>query len=161
MRLWTIHPSFLDQKGLCGLWRETLVGLKALEKGPGAPWYNHPQLARFKVYPNGLAMLAEYAEHVLDEGHKRGYNFNTALLEPYLELYEMNFDGCIMVTKGQFDYEVEHFIRKLASRDEMRYQLYMEKMGPRSLYQPKIEVFVPNPVFRIVDGPIEVWEKVS
>jgi Pyrimidine dimer DNA glycosylase len=148
MRLWSFDPSCLDQRGLCGLWREVLVGLRAFEKGPGAPWYNHPQLTRFKQHPNGLGVLAEYAEYVLNEGHKRGYKFNARHLDPYLELYDVNFTGAIQVTEGQFGYEIEHFMRKLAIREPIRYTNYLN--------EPK---FSPHPIFTIVDGDIESWEK--
>jgi len=36
MRLWTIHPKYLDAKGLVALWRETLLAKHVLEgKTPG------------------------------------------------------------------------------------------------------------------------------
>jgi len=30
MRLWSIHPTYLNQKGLGALWREGLLGQKVL-----------------------------------------------------------------------------------------------------------------------------------
>jgi len=30
MRLWSLHPSYLDQKGLVALWREGLLALHVL-----------------------------------------------------------------------------------------------------------------------------------
>jgi len=30
MRLWSIHPQYLDKKGIIALWRETLLAKKAL-----------------------------------------------------------------------------------------------------------------------------------
>ena len=31
MRLWSLHPSLLDQKGLVALWREALLAQKVLQ----------------------------------------------------------------------------------------------------------------------------------
>jgi hypothetical protein len=33
MRLWSIHPSYLDKQGLCGLWLESLLAQSVLLKG--------------------------------------------------------------------------------------------------------------------------------
>ncbi|OAD21125.1 DNA-(apurinic or apyrimidinic site) lyase / pyrimidine dimer DNA glycosylase, partial [Candidatus Thiomargarita nelsonii] len=30
MRLWSLHPKYLDPKGLVALWRETLLAQKVL-----------------------------------------------------------------------------------------------------------------------------------
>jgi hypothetical protein len=47
MRLWSIHPKYLDTKGLVALWRETLLAKHVLE-GKTKGYKNHPQLNRFK-----------------------------------------------------------------------------------------------------------------
>jgi len=31
MRLWSIHPSYLDRQGLLAVWREGLLALKVLK----------------------------------------------------------------------------------------------------------------------------------
>lgn len=50
MRLWIIHPKYLDSVGLVAVWRETLSAQKAL-KGKTKGIANHPQLKRFKNHP--------------------------------------------------------------------------------------------------------------
>ena len=47
MRLWSIHPSYLDRKGLVALWGEGLLAKNILE-GKTKGFKNHPQLERFK-----------------------------------------------------------------------------------------------------------------
>jgi Pyrimidine dimer DNA glycosylase (EC 3.2.2.17)/DNA-(apurinic or apyrimidinic site) lyase (EC 4.2.99.18) len=47
MRLWSIHPKYLDVQGLLGLWREGLLAQKVL-LGETKGYRNHPQLIRFK-----------------------------------------------------------------------------------------------------------------
>ena len=47
MRLWSLHPKYLDKLGLLGLWRESLLAQKVL-LGKTKGYKNHPQLIRFK-----------------------------------------------------------------------------------------------------------------
>jgi hypothetical protein len=47
MRIWSLHPKYLDSGGLVALWRESLMALHVLE-GKTKGYKNHPQLARFK-----------------------------------------------------------------------------------------------------------------
>ncbi len=47
MRLWSLHPVYLDSKGLVALWREALLA-KAVLKGETMGYKNHPQLIRFR-----------------------------------------------------------------------------------------------------------------
>lgn len=48
MRIWSVHPSLLDAKGLVACWRETLLAQKVLQ-GLTKGYTNHPQLDRFKA----------------------------------------------------------------------------------------------------------------
>ncbi len=57
MRLWSIHPMYLDSKGLVALWREALLAQNVLlEKTKG--YKNHPQLIRFRASKNALGAIA-------------------------------------------------------------------------------------------------------
>ena len=47
MRIWSLHPKYLDSKGIVALWRETLLAKNVLE-GKTKGYKNHPQLIRFK-----------------------------------------------------------------------------------------------------------------
>ncbi len=48
MRLWTVHPSYLDSKGLVAVWREALLAQKVLS-GATRGYRHHPQLIRFQA----------------------------------------------------------------------------------------------------------------
>ena len=48
MRLWSLHPQYLDPQGLVALWREGLLARKVL-LGDTQGYRNHPQLDRFKA----------------------------------------------------------------------------------------------------------------
>ncbi|GIW62281.1 MAG: hypothetical protein KatS3mg090_0107 [Patescibacteria group bacterium] len=75
MRLWTIHPKYLDSKGLVALWREGLLAKKVLE-GKTKGYKNHPQLNRFKTHKKPLEAINSYLFNIYKEAKKRGYNFD-------------------------------------------------------------------------------------
>jgi hypothetical protein len=56
MRLWSVHPGYLDTKGLLALWREGLLAKNVLE-GKTKGYRNHPQLQRFKATPNPVSAI--------------------------------------------------------------------------------------------------------
>ncbi|UJP04703.1 MAG: pyrimidine dimer DNA glycosylase/endonuclease V [Nitrosomonas sp.] len=143
MRLWSIHPQYLDAKGLVALWRESLLAQQVLQ-GKTRGYKNHPQLTRFYSTDNPVAAISCYLRFIADEAKKRNYRFdatkisNTDLIHP------------LDVTHGQIRYEFSHLLSKLALRDPILY---------RKLHDAaEIE---PHPLFRIVTGDIERWEIVS
>jgi hypothetical protein len=71
MRLWSLHPSLLDQKGLVALWREALLARKVLQ-GRTKGYRSHPQLARFRQGRSPLAAISAYLWAVHDEAGRRG-----------------------------------------------------------------------------------------
>ena len=101
MRLWSLHPSYLDAKGLVALWRETLLAQKVL-KGETKGYKNHPQLERFKAVPDPLAAVASFLQGVYDEAVKRGYKFDKS------KIGEGRYQAKIPVTSGQMQYETDH-----------------------------------------------------
>jgi hypothetical protein len=56
MRIWSIHPKYLDAKRLTAVWRETLLA-KAVLEGKTKSYKNHPQLIRFKPLQNPLVFI--------------------------------------------------------------------------------------------------------
>ncbi|MFN3505685.1 MAG: pyrimidine dimer DNA glycosylase/endonuclease V, partial [Caldimicrobium sp.] len=59
MRLWSIHPMYLDARGLVALWREALLARKVLI-GETSGYRNHPQLVRFKRSASPLDAINRY-----------------------------------------------------------------------------------------------------
>jgi len=41
MRLWSLHPRYLDAKGLVALWREGLLAQKVLAAVPSISFYRY------------------------------------------------------------------------------------------------------------------------
>ena len=75
MPLWSLHPQYLDAKGLVAAWREALLAQKVLP-GETKGYCNHPQLLRFKRHPNPVKAIATYLEEIHNETMRRGYNFD-------------------------------------------------------------------------------------
>ena len=143
MRLWSIHPRYLDVKGLLALWREALLAQKVL-LGNTRGYRNHPQLQRFRNCADPPAAIAAYLHGVCDEAERRGYRFDRS------KIGNSVFSGKIPVTRGQLLYEQQWLLEKLKKRDLLFYnKLTSEK---------KIET---HPLFAETEGEIEKWEKVS
>jgi len=140
MRIWSLHPRYLDTKGLVALWRETLLAKHVLE-GKTKGYTNHPQLTRFKQSENHFLCINLYLEEVYGEALRRGYHFSrdkfTVLGQPV----------SIPVTQGQLDYETQHLLKKLKTRDPVRYTRLSKETA-----------FDPHPLFCIIPGEIESWE---
>jgi hypothetical protein len=140
MRLWSLHPKYLDSKGLVALWREALLA-KAVLNGKTIGYKNHPQLIRFKIKKNPKALINTYLLHIYHESVSRGYKFNKNKIGSEFT------QSKIKVTNGQIEYELDHLKSKLKIRDPSR---YMELIN---LKEPE-----PNPLFMVVEGCIETWE---
>ena len=143
MRLWTLHPQYLDAKGLVALWREALLAQKVLA-GDTRGYKRHPQLLRFAQTKNPPAVLAAYLKAVYDEAMRRGYAFNLT------KIGARRARGKLTETRGQLLYEWDHLKRKLKKRDPKRL---------RELVSIKIPA--PHPLFKIVSGEVREWEKVK
>lgn len=140
MRIWSLHPKYLDKKGLLALWRETLLAKKVLE-GKTKGYKNHPQLERFKKAADPLDCINQYLEAVYQESVKRGYNFAH-------DKIRLNFKPIkLEVNREQLNYEKNHLLKKLKIRDVMKYK--------ELIRETRLE---PHPLFRVVEGNIEEWE---
>ena len=81
MRLWSIHPVYVDSKGLVAVWREALLA-KAVLEGKTIGYKNHPQLTRFRDSEYTIDCINQYLSHIYDESVKRGYNFDRRKIDP-------------------------------------------------------------------------------
>ena len=73
MRLWSLHPSYLDAIGLIALWREGLLARKVL-LGQTKGYTRHPPLIRFRETGNPLQTMDLYLKAVHEESIRRGYS---------------------------------------------------------------------------------------
>ena len=140
MRIWSIHPKYLDSKGLVALWRETLLAKHVLE-GKTKGYRNHPQLDRFKMSSKPLDAINQYLRAVYEEALMRQFNFNQT------KFNESKTALVLTVTQEQIDYEFKHLILKLKTRDKKIYN----KIKSNNTIDP-------HPIFAVLKGPIEPWE---
>jgi hypothetical protein len=141
MRLWTLHPCYLDAKGLTAAWREGLLAQKVLS-GLTVGYRHHPQLIRFRAHPQPLMAIGAFLAGLGEEAERRGYRFQTA------RILNMGTVAQIEETNEQLLQEWAHLREKLAKRTPHLYQLFRDVRMPE-----------PHPLFRIVPGGIRDWEK--
>ena len=79
MRLWSIHPQYLDPQGLVALWREALLA-QAVLRGETRGYRNHPQLDRFRALADPASGIGGYLAALADEAERRGYHFDRSRL---------------------------------------------------------------------------------
>ncbi len=142
MRIWSLHPKYLDQKGLVALWRETLLAKKVLE-GKTSGYKNHPQLMRFRNTRFPLESINFYLQCVWEESQKRNYNFDINKFITEKGPFDIN------VSKGQLEFEMTHLLAKLKKRD---YECYLKHKNEKEIK--------PHPLFSILEGNVESWEKI-
>ena len=140
MRLWSLHPRYLDTKGLLAVWREGLLAQKVLQNQTRG-YKNHPQLKRFLSSADSVGAIGVYLRSIYDEAVDRGYRFSED------KITKAKFSGQIPCTSGQLLYEWSHLRQKLKQRDARRYQEMEDIREPE-----------PHPLFYIINGAIEDWE---
>jgi len=140
MRLWTLHPKYLDARGLVALWREALLA-QAVLGGKTRGYTHHPQLIRFSGSPSAAKSIASYLQAIHAEATRRDYCFDATKIASV---------GCIepiMATRGQLDYEWVHLKAKL----QVRAPSWLAGLG-------RISRPDPHPLFQIVPGAVAEWE---
>ncbi len=143
MRIWSLHPAYLDRAGLTALWREGLLA-QAVLAGRTRGYTRHPQLERFRAIDEPPAAIATYLDAVRAEAAARGYSFDTARIDPV-----PRWPARLPVTTGQLAYEAGHLRVKLARRAPG----FVPALGWTPL--------MPHPLFHLVDGPIAAWERLQ
>jgi hypothetical protein len=142
MRLWSIHPCYLDAKGLVALWREALLAKKVLS-GKTKGYRHHPQLFRFQKQKDPLAAIDTYLRAIHAEAMSRGYAFDQN------KISQRKKQTIIKVTTGQLEFELTHFKKKLWRRNRKKY-----------FNLKYIQTLKSHPLFRVVKGTLEDWERI-
>ncbi|NML44012.1 DNA lyase [Ramlibacter sp. G-1-2-2] len=141
MRLWSLHPRYLDPQGLVALWREALLA-QAVLLGKTRGYQAHPQLERFRRQPSAVDAIGAYLRVVLDEASARGYSFDGS------KIAAVSVHGPIPVNAGQVRYEWEHLMRKLAVRNPALHLQWQSVADPEC-----------HPLFQVCAGGVESWER--
>lgn len=140
MRLWTVHPKYLDAQGLVALWREALLAREVL-RGRTRGYRHHPQLERFRACASPLGSLNAFLRTVYEEALARGYAFDATKLGRCS-------DARLSATRGQLLHEWQWLLAKLRARSPERHRRYAKLPCPD-----------PHPLFRVRAGPVASWER--
>lgn len=151
MRLWSLHPRYLDRQGLTACWREGLLA-QAVLAGRTKGYTRHPQLRRFQAMPDPVALIGSYLVGVADEADRRGYRFDRGrILWPGQRTRSsaLPLPG-MAVTQGQLDFEYSHLCAKLATRSPDWLSGLDEVAKPDA-----------HPLFAVGPGGVAEWEVTS
>ena len=143
MRLWSLHPKYLDPQGLVALWREALLA-RAVLRGETRGYRHHPQLERFRAAGSPVAAINAYLSGVHAEATLRGYSFDRSKFGRVRRL------APIPVTAGQMHYEWQHLLGKLAKRNPAHFK--------RWRYTLKLDC---HAIFRVHRGGVASWERLG
>jgi Pyrimidine dimer DNA glycosylase len=185
MRIWSLHPQYLDRQGLTAAWREGLLAQKVLT-GTTKGYRNHPQLRRFRAAGDGRAMDALPDDggggaHVapapgLDPGrHVPGTTVEVvpdvgagAAISTYLHAVVDEaarrgyaFDRSLVLGAADPDLRLEVTDGQLAYEwEHLRAKLAVRSPDVLRLWAD-VTVPDPHPLFRVVPGPLAEWEVVT
>lgn len=141
MRIWTLHPQYLDRQGLLAVWRESLLA-QAVLLGQTKGYRHHPQLIRFRQHRSPTAAIATYLQAIHAEACRRGYTFDQT------RIGRGRIRTPIEETEGQLRYEWSHLLAKLKQRSPDRFEYLRDITHP-----------TPHPIFQIIPGAVREWEK--
>lgn len=141
MRLWSIHPSYLDPAGLVAAWREALLA-RAVLRGATRGYRAHPQLERFRSQRSPLTAINVFLAALYAEAQARGYRFDRRKLGRAASHVR------IPVARGQLEFEMQHLRKKLEARNPSWYRTVVA-----------VRVAQPHPLFRVCRGGIAAWER--
>ncbi|GAA4429343.1 pyrimidine dimer DNA glycosylase/endonuclease V [Georgenia halophila] len=155
MRLWSLHPQYLDRQGLTACWREALLA-QAVLAGRTRGYRHHSQLHRFRAQHDPLAAVGAYLVGTAEEAAARGYRFDTTRIERPTTPQDRgaSTQGSragvqrIPVTEGQLAHEWGHLMVKLAGRSP-----------ELAAVQAGVALPAAHPLFVVVPGPVETWER--
>jgi hypothetical protein len=143
MRLWTIHPQYLDSRGLVAAWREALLA-QAVLAGKTEGYTRHPQLTRFRESQDPRSSIVDFLFELLHEAERRGFHFDRSRIAGM----EGRSGARIPVGQGQVDYEWA-FLRRKLERRSAAWLAALEPVG-----SPRL-----NRVFEAHEGGVEGWER--
>ena len=167
VRLWSLHPRYLDGVGLTACWREALLAQKVLA-GATRGYRHHPQLERFRAgsalvsgtrVAGALAagradtpdragspgdLIVAYLHVLADEADARGYRFDRDRVAG-----PRPSPPAVAVSDGQLAHEWGLLRAKLAGRSPEVLAGWADVVVPET-----------HPCFVVVKGPVASWEVV-
>lgn len=141
MRLWSLHPRYLDPQGLVAVWREALLA-KAVLRGETRGYTRHPQLERFTSHRYPGSAINSYLAAIHVEATQRGYSFDRSKIGSVRTIEP------IIISSGQLEREWQHLQGKLSVRNPAVLAQWSELIIP-----------ICHPLFLEQPGPVASWER--
>ena len=141
MRLWSLHPKYLDPQGLVALWREALLA-QAVLRGRTNGYRHHPQLERFTSHRSPRLAINAYLGAIYEEAASRGYAFDHRKIGPIRAVPR------ISLPSGQLRHEWQHLLQKLSARSPSLYSRWRVVSNPAH-----------HPIFHVRPGSKASWER--
>ena len=141
MRLWSLHPRYLDPQGLVALWREALLA-QAVLRGKTKGYRHHPQLERFASHRSPRLAINAYLGSIYEEALSRGYEFDRSKVGPIRAVAR------ISLPRGQLRHEWRHLLQKLSARSPSLYSKWRVVSKPAH-----------HPLFQLRPGSKASWER--
>lgn len=144
MRIWSLHPQYLDRQGLTACWRETLLA-QAVLAGRTRGYTAHPQLDRFRDQADPVGAVCWYLHGIADEADARCYRYDRHRIDR-----APNQVPVIAVTTGQLSLEWSWLRSKLAARSPDVLDRWPDVTQPAH-----------HRSFTVIDGPVAPWERLD
>lgn len=146
MRLWSIHPQYLDTKEFVACWKDAIDASAIIKRDDRNIHKIYPQLSRFNDIIPSKPAINKYLMFMYYNSIIRGYRFKHKNID-FKEI-EKNPGIRILVTRGQLNHELKIVRKILEDRDS-------ELLDSPIYSYREVE---PNPMFMVITGGIEQWE---
>lgn len=140
MRIWSIHPKYLDTKRLTAQWREALLCKNVIE-GKTKGYVNHPQFIRIKNHNKPIEFINAYLLTIWEEANKRLFKYDKSKIDMDKAIL---FKNKMEVSDKQLEYEYYHMMLKSGKIEHIL-----------------INEIESNPLFNIIEGDIMIYERVK
>lgn len=146
MRIWSLHPKYLDKKELIDSWNDGLRTIGILTRNHQGSIFR-PELSRFRSQSEPIIAVEKYLLSIANEAKRRGYMVDIRKL-PSIPVVVSHK---IPVSSGQIEYEWRQLMHVLAGRSPG----FLRRIE----YSPSHDI---NPIFYKRPGhDIETWEKLD
>jgi len=138
MKIWSIHPKYLNDNLLLRLWQDAIKAKKIISKKES--FDSFPQLKNFSLVQDPNFAINRYLEYLYYEAKSR----KISLKESEFDMNDQR--DLIKIEKGQLNYEYS-LLEKIYRKDNSNFLTELKDKEISSM-----------PLFRILHSGIENWK---
>lgn len=130
MKLWSIHPKYLDKDTLFSCWEEALKVKTIIENRSRE---SNLQVSKFKQCDNPLAQINTYLYYLLQEALKRGYKLDSSKISFGLTIFSKK----IVIPRIQADFEFNILLKTMKSKNQKQNRRFksLKNIEPHPLFK--------------------------